>query len=107
MDKNVIRLTESELKRIVNEATNKILSENDWYGNPNDPRWRERREKLHRKRNNSHAICLEALYNIQESINKAVELAEKGKYHNSIFNNMHANCYTFVRYWREIISQLK
>jgi hypothetical protein len=28
MDKNVIRITEDELKQIVNEATNKILSEN-------------------------------------------------------------------------------
>ena len=107
MNKNVIRITESELKQIVNEATNKILSENDWYSDPNDPRWRERREKLHRKRNQTHGICLEALYNIQEEINKAVELAEKGKYHNSIFNSLHANCYTFLRMYHEIVSQHK
>ena len=29
MNKNVIRITESELKQIVNEATNQILSQNE------------------------------------------------------------------------------
>ena len=107
MDKNVIRITESELKQIVNEAANKILSENDWYGNQDDPRWIERREKARRKRNELHGRCLYALYNIQEDIDKVIQKAEKGRFHDSSFNQFHAHCYDFIKTWREILSQMQ
>lgn len=107
MDKNVVRITESELKQIVNEATQKVLSENDWYNDQNDPRWIERREKARRKRNELHGRCLYALYNIQEDIDKVIQKAEKGRFHDFSFNQLHASCYDFINTWKEIISQMQ
>ena len=107
MSKKVIRLTEGDLHNIINEATQKVLSENNWYNDPNDPRWIERREKAKRKRNELHSRCLYALYNIQEDIDKVIQKAERGNFHDSSFNQLHAGCYDFIKTWKEILSQMQ